>query len=119
MKRKRRTGAQRLAILEAHGFKCYLSGAIIDPVKDRWEIEHRIPLAMGGTDDDENCYPALADAHLKKTVEDLSKIAKAKRVRLKHLGAKMPKGRPMPGTRRSKFKRHLDGRVSIRGGHDV
>jgi len=109
VKRKKRTGKQRLAIGEAHGWICYLSGAKINPVRDKWEIEHVIPLAGGGTDDDENCRPVLASAHLEKTKQDVARIAKGKRIREKHLGARQPKGRPMPGSRRSKWKKKMDG----------
>lgn len=110
MKRKARTGKQRLAILEAHGCRCYLTGAMIDPVRDRWEIEHVIPLAGGGTDDDDNCRPVLASAHLNKTKADLTRIAKGKRIEQKHKGAQRS-ARPMPGSRASKWKRKMNGEV--------
>lgn len=104
MKRRPRTGKQRLAILEAHGCRCYLSGSVIDPVKDRWELEHVIPLAGGGTDDDDNLRPVLAWAHLEKTRQDLARIAKGKRIEQRHKGAKRSQ-RPMPGNRDSKWKK--------------
>ncbi len=110
MKRRPRTGKQRLAILEAHGCRCYLSGAVIDPVKDRWELEHVIPLAGGGTDDDDNLRPVLAWAHLEKTKQDLARIAKGKRIEQKHKGAHRS-ARPMPGSRASRWKRKMDGSV--------
>jgi 5-methylcytosine-specific restriction enzyme A len=110
MKRKNRTGKQRLAILEAHGRRCYLTGLPIDPVRDRWEIEHVIALASGGTDDDDNCRPVLASAHLEKTKADLARIAKGKRIAQKHYGAKRS-SRPMPGSRGSKWKRKMNGEV--------
>jgi hypothetical protein len=42
------------------------------------------------------------------------RIAKMKRQRAAHLGAKTSK-RPMPGSRASGLKKHMDGRVSKRG----
>ena len=108
MKRRTRTGAQRRAIGEAHGWICYLTGAKIDPVRDRWEIEHVIPLAGGGTDDDENCRPVLASAHLEKTKADVARIAKGKRIADKHFGSKARKSRPMPGTKASGWKHKMD-----------
>lgn len=108
MKRRNRTGKQRLAILEANGRRCYLTGAVIDPVKDRWEIEHVIPLAGGGTDGDDNCRPVLASAHLEKTKADLARIAKGKRIEQKHKGAKRT-SRPMPGSRASGWKHKMSG----------
>lgn len=110
MKRRPRTGKQRLAILEAHGRRCYLSGAVINPVKDRWELEHVIPLAGGGTDDDDNLRPVLAWAHLEKTKKDLARIAKGKRIEQKHKGAHRS-SRPMPGSRASRWKKKLSGEV--------
>lgn len=108
--RKKRTGAQRLAILEAHGRRCYLSGAVIDPTRDRWELEHVIPLAGGGTDDDDNLRPVLASAHIEKTKADLARIAKGKRVALKHKGAKRS-ANPMPCGRSSRWKKKMNGEV--------
>lgn len=110
IKRRHRTGAQRLAILEAHGRRCYLSGAVIDPVRDRWELEHVIPLAGGGTDDDENIRPVLAKAHLEKTKADVARIAKGKRVELKQKGAKRPRS-PMPFGRGSRWKKKMSGEI--------
>ena len=110
MKRRQRTGKERLAILEAHGRVCYLSGAPIDPVRDRWELEHVIPLAGGGTDDDDNLRPVLAKAHLEKTKVDLERIAKGKRIALKHNGAKRS-AHPMPGSRASKWRRKMNGEI--------
>jgi 5-methylcytosine-specific restriction protein A len=108
--RRKRTGKQRLAILEANGRRCYLTGALIDPVKDRWEIEHVTPLAGGGTDDDDNCRPVLASAHLEKTKADLARIAKGKRIDQKHKGAKRS-SRPLPFGRSSKWKKKVTGQI--------
>lgn len=114
MKRKPRTGKARLAILEAHGRRCYLSGAIIDPVRDSWALDHVIPLAGGGTDDDDNLRPVLAGAHLEKTKDDLARIAKGKRVRLKHFGARPQQSRPLAGTKASGWRKRMDGTVERR-----
>ena len=110
MKRKRRTAKQRIAICEAHGWMCYLTGTKIDPVHDRYELEHVIPLAGGGTDEDDNLRPVLASAHLEKTKADLARIAKGKRIEQKHKGAQRS-ARPMPFGRGSKFKRKMNGEI--------
>ena len=111
MKRKRRTPKQRIAICEAHGWICHLTGIKIDPVRDKWEIEHIVPLAGGGEDVDENCAPVLAWAHKEKTVQDVKRIAKGKRVREKHLGARKSRSRPIPGSKRSGVRKRMDGTV--------
>jgi 5-methylcytosine-specific restriction endonuclease McrA len=109
--RRKRTGKERRAIAERHGWVCYLSGLVIDPARDRWEIEHVIPLANGGTDDDDNLRPVLAKAHLAKTKGDLRKIAKGKRIIEKHTGCRKLSSRPMPFGRRSRLKKKLSGEI--------
>ena len=111
MKRKRRTAQQREAICVANNWICHICGLPIDPVRQRWELDHPIPLANGGTDEDEALKPAHARCHLDKTVGDIGKIAKGKRMRARHLGTKPPPQRIMPGSRRSKWKKKLDGTV--------
>lgn len=111
MKRRRRTGAQRIKILHDHDSRCYLTGHPIDPVRDKWEIEHVIPLANGGTDDDDNCRPVLASAHLEKTKQDLAKIAKGKRIEAKHFGTQPKPKRPLPCGRRSQWKKKITGEI--------
>lgn len=76
--RKKFSPKDRARIFAAHGGVCGLSGAKIKPTDD-WHIEHRIPVALGGSNDDENLYPALVDPHKEKTRDDVKRIAKAKR----------------------------------------
>lgn len=109
--RKRRTAEHREAICKAHGWICHICGLLVDPVRNRWELDHVIPLAAGGTDDDDNLAPAHAKCHLEKTVKDVGEIAKGKRMRARHLGTRTPPQRPVPGSRRSKWKKKLDGTV--------
>jgi len=78
-KRKSFTPKQRAAIFERNGGVCYLSGVKIMP-GDLWEVEHRLALALGGTNDIENLVPALVDPHRIKTKQDVKAIAKAKRL---------------------------------------
>lgn len=114
MARKRRTAAHREAICEAQGWICHLCGLPVDPRRDRWELDHRIALAAGGSDDDSNLSPAHSKCHLEKTVGDVAKIAKGKRVRAKLMGTQRQASRPMPGSKRSQWKKHLDGMVTRR-----
>lgn len=111
MTRKRRTAEQREAICKSRDWLCHICGLPVDPVRSRWELDHIVPLANGGTDEDENLAPAHARCHLEKTVGDIGKIAKGKRMRARHLGTKPPPQRIMPGSRRSKWKKKLDGTV--------
>lgn len=52
-----------------------------------WEVEHVIPLALGGADDESNMRPAHTACHAGKTRDDNASWTKAKRVRAKHIGA--------------------------------
>lgn len=78
-KRKSFSAKDRARIFAAHDGVCGLSGVKIT-AGEAWEIEHRIPLALGGTNDDENLYPALVAPHAVKTKADVRNIAKAKRL---------------------------------------
>ncbi len=90
--RRKRSPAQRLAIAEAAGWVCHISGMLIDPVRDKWDLEHVIPLKDGGSDDDDNLRPALRKAHLEKTKKDIKRIAKGKRITAKFKGASKRQG---------------------------
>lgn len=105
---------RRLAIFMAGNGHCDICGGKILP-GDRWEVSHRIPLALGGADDDSNMFPAHYGCHRASTAQaDVPAIARAKRREARHIGAKTTK-RPMPGSRASGWKKHMDGRVTRRG----
>jgi 5-methylcytosine-specific restriction endonuclease McrA len=114
MKRKSRTTAQRVKIFRDNGGICHLCGGKIDGTKEAWELEHIIPFAMGGADDESNLRPAHKRCHLRKTVSDVAAIAKAKRREANHIGAKASSN-PIPGSRNSQWKRKIDGTTVRRG----
>tara|TARA_R110002051_G_scaffold316556_1_gene396315 strand:- start:4336 stop:4773 length:438 start_codon:yes stop_codon:yes gene_type:complete len=68
----------RAEVLLANGGRCYLTNAKI-MAGDKWDVEHVIPLAQGGTNDPANLRPALASAHKIKTAKDAADTAKARR----------------------------------------
>lgn len=110
---RRRIGAkERAEIFLAHGGMCHLCGLKIREGEE-WDVSHAIPLAAGGADDRSNMAPAhRARCHRKQTSEiDIPLIAKVKRVRHRAMGAKLPSRNPIPGGRRSKWKRKMDGTV--------
>ena len=77
-----------------------------------WDIDHILPLALGGTNDSENLQVLCRPCHRIKTSKaDIPRIAKTKRLKARHLGARSPSTRPIPGSRRSLWKRKLDGSV--------
>lgn len=109
--RKPLTTLQRAKLFAEHNGICVICGEKIDGVRERWIDEHIIPLARGGTNAWSNRGPAHERCARSKTQADNSGAAKDKRVFAKHIGARVPKGRPMPGSRRSGWKRKLDGTV--------
>ena len=101
----------RARIFEAASGICSICGQKIDGVREKWEISHEIPLALGGDDDEGNMRPAHERCHRQHTATvDAPQIAKAKRVHAKHTGAHRPRY-VMPGSRASGLKKKLDGTV--------
>lgn len=80
----------RLRVFERHGGVCALSGRKIR-VGDAWDLDHRVPLIMGGRHAEDNLQPVLKDAHREKTKADVAAKAKADRIRARHLGIAKPK----------------------------
>jgi hypothetical protein len=111
--RKRFSAKERLGIGERDKWECCLCHGRIDPVRDAWILEHKVALASGGDNEPENIGPAHQKCAINKTREDLARIAKGKRIAEKHYGARKTK-RPMAGSRGSRFKKHMDGRVTER-----
>lgn len=95
MKRRSLSPLQRLKLFEAAKGVCHLCEQRIQ-VGEKWEVEHVIPLALGGADDESNTSPAHVACHAPKTAADLGAIAKVKRIRAKHIGADKPRGFPKP-----------------------
>lgn len=110
--RRRISTTERLAIFTAAKGICHICGAPIDPLYERYEIEHVIPLAMGGDEDrgSTNLQPAHASCHGAKTMLDVTAIAKAKRLEARHNGA-LRKRAIIPGSRGTPFKKRIDGTV--------
>lgn len=103
----------RLAIFTEHRGVCDICGGIIDGVREPWDLDHRIPLALGGEDEPDNLRPVHAKCHRgagSKTSVDVARIAKAKRVERKHMGAAKPR-QPVGGWAARQYKRRLDGTV--------
>lgn len=96
----------RLRVFEAYGGRCYLSGRKI-MAGDKWEIEHKLAIILGGANRESNLAPALVGPHKLKTRVDLALKSKIARTRQKHLGITKPGGfRKDPN-----FKRTVGGQV--------
>jgi 5-methylcytosine-specific restriction endonuclease McrA len=73
----------RKSILVAYDWTCAICHEPILSVDD-CEVDHRVPLALGGTNKIENLEPAHVLCHLTKTKRDVGRIAKATRLRKKN-----------------------------------
>jgi 5-methylcytosine-specific restriction enzyme A len=109
-KRRAMTKARAARIfLKADG-RCELCG---QRIAGEYEIEHRIPLNLGGADDDENCAPVHAKCHRRKTATDKADIAKRNRVVTAGWKGKA-KGRGFKCSKDSPFKQKIGGGVVYR-----
>ena len=93
--------AVRQRVFERYDRRCYLSGVEIRQ-GDAWELEHAVPLWLGGEHRETNLRPALVEAHKRKTAAEAKVRAKVNRIVRKGYGMKK-KGtgfrKPPPGVR--------------------
>jgi hypothetical protein len=85
-------------------------GHSIDGVRDRWIVEHIRALELGGADEFDNMGPAHETCGRLKTKDDHASAARAKRRKIRHLGAVVV-DRPLPSSRTSELKRKINGTV--------
>lgn len=74
----------KVASFERAAGQCELCTARLYPGK--FAYDHRIPDGSGGEPTLENCQVVCAACHGAKTKHDVTKIAKGKRVRRRHIG---------------------------------
>lgn len=103
---------RRLRIWEAFGGVCILCKAKIDGVREKWIVEHVRALGLGGSDDDANLGPAHETCRREKDKTDMASIAKAKRMKAKHIGIR--KRSKFACSRDGKYKQKIGGEVVLR-----
>jgi hypothetical protein len=108
--RSRLTPRRRLKVWEKTFGQCVVCHQRIDGVRERWIVEHIRALELGGRDEHDNMGPAHATCAATKTRDDHQRSAKAKRQKLRHLGADKSK-RPLPCGRQSRWKKKIDGTI--------
>lgn len=114
-KRRKLTKKQRLDVFQAHSGRCHLCGEEINLAKGgRFEVEHVVAFGLGGADDPSNWRPVHPACHVEKTRADVTRIAKAKRVKAKHEGTFRPARHKLPGSKSHHLKRKVGGRVVMR-----
>ena len=82
-------------VLARFGFTCQCGcGRPILPF-DRWQADHAVALINGGEHRESNLVPLLEACHKTKTVRDVKEKSKTYRMRAKHRGIKLRKGRSL------------------------
>ena len=97
----------RMRVFDRERGICHLTGAVIDPVRDAWDLDHKVALILGGEHRESNLFPALRDPHRKKTAAEMAVKSKIAKIRQKYLGIKKSKT-PLTNPR---FKKRMDGTV--------
>lgn len=59
--------SRRFAVLRRSGFACHYCGRT--PPEAVLQVDHKVPLALGGTNDDENLIAACTACNLGKSAE--------------------------------------------------
>lgn len=112
--RKPLTRKQKLQMFIAADGMCCLCGFPINGVKEAWD-EHINPLWLNGDNSAPNRAPAHEKCAKAKTAGESTDRAKIRSTAEKHFGAKESKSRPMLGSKRSNFKKKMNGKVERRG----
>jgi 5-methylcytosine-specific restriction endonuclease McrA len=113
-RRKNLTPSQRVRLFEVHGGICALCSRRIH-AGESWVDEHLRALGLGGSNNTNNRAPVHEKCAKVKTHDiDMPAIVKAKAQKRAHLGVKESKWPALPGTKRSAWKRKLDGTLERR-----
>lgn len=122
MGQKRNSTKDRRLCFEAHAkidhlnrtyMLCHLCKVAIYPDREEWEADHVGKLHVYGGSE---CWPAHVECHKAKTKTDNREVKKHTRIREKRMGIRKSKSRPMPGSKKSKWKRTFGGRTILRDG---
>ena len=104
----------RLAMLFKANHRCQSCQAKIHPGQ-KWEIDHIIPLALGGPESLDNMQILCKICQrFKADFLDITPIAKAKRLEIKHFGTVAVTKRPMLGSKASGWKKKFGGAFVLR-----
>ncbi len=104
------TATKRAASKRANG-RCETCGL---PFKGHPQYDHRLPCALGGTNDPANCVALCIPCHTEKTAkEDVPRIRKADRQTNAHAGARRPKQPMKSGAKLRGPERTHEGRREL------
>jgi len=104
--RRSLTQKKRAELFLAQNGKCYDCPRKLMP--GMYHADHRLPLADGGSNDDDNIVLICLDCHKAKTRGENKSRAHHDRIAV---GGRQRKSRPMPGSRASGWKCKMSGEV--------
>ncbi|WP_255571619.1 HNH endonuclease [Ensifer sp. ENS12] len=61
----------RQRVFDREGGICHLTGEKIDPVRDEWDLDHKVALILGGEHRETNLFPAKKEPHRRKTAVEM------------------------------------------------
>lgn len=103
----------RMRVFIEQGGICQICGRKLT-TGDRWVCDHRIAACNGGANAESNLDVICNWCDRKvKTPADVAEKAKTYRKRKAHLGVKESR-HPMPGGRKSKWKKRINGGIVLR-----
>lgn len=107
----------RLRLFERAGKKCEECGRVLIH-RGEFDIDHKIALVNwtgeGHGNRESNLQVLCKWCHKGKTAGDVAEKSRAYRVKAKLYGKAKAKGRPLPGTKASGWKKRMDGTVERR-----
>lgn len=115
MSRRHISAKERTRVFMSNRGICHICGLKIDGGHEAWDVEHVIPLSMGGDDFGDNLQPAHVKCHKAKTRADAGHNAKGNRMEQRGIGVKRQSRHPLPGGKSSRWKRKINGEVVRRG----
>lgn len=86
----------------------------LQPIRGTPEYDHIIEDTLGGGNELDNCAVLDPKCHARKTKARRPEIDKARRGQEKRIGLRESRYRPLAGTKRSGWKRSMDGTISRR-----
>jgi hypothetical protein len=110
-KRRKMTKPRRATIFLSRNGICYICRKQIMAHVDPWFIEHPGAVNLGGSDNDEDLWPAHVKCKPKKDAEDAALISDRNSFIDKNCVDAPRKSRPMAGTRASGIRKRMNGRV--------
>jgi 5-methylcytosine-specific restriction enzyme A len=99
----------KLRVFLRHNGKCQCGCGRKIISGQAWQCDHRIALINGGSHRENNLVPLLLECHKNKTKADVAEKSVTYHKRKAHLGIAKSKYPPIMGSKRSGWKRKMDG----------